>query len=123
MDASEAGPAPALTAAPAFITDTMAQAGGAVKLLTLAIVHQGRRVLLGLKKRGFGTGRHVQAAFNAGTLCAVSKNGQLTRWVGDDGRHHPQFFHHSFAKLIQKERVNATAIVPGNRRLLQRLWR
>jgi hypothetical protein len=29
------------------------------KLLTLCIVHQGDRVLLGMKKRGFGDGKTV----------------------------------------------------------------
>lgn len=41
--------------APRFVRDTLV-ASSDVKLLTLAIVRQGHRVLLGRKKRGFGEG-------------------------------------------------------------------
>ncbi|KAG1663908.1 hypothetical protein FOA52_002671 [Chlamydomonas sp. UWO 241] len=42
--------------APEFVSNTLRQAGGNPKLLTLVLVHQGDRLLLGEKKRGFGVG-------------------------------------------------------------------
>ncbi|GBF90911.1 7,8-dihydro-8-oxoguanine triphosphatase [Raphidocelis subcapitata] len=47
---------PAAAAPPRFVREVLTASDGDVKLLTLAVVRRGGRLLLGRKKRGFGEG-------------------------------------------------------------------